>query len=335
VRQFKIAVIGCGGVSNMHFNGYVNHPERIEIRSACDVDLERVQLAQQKYGFAQAFTSLEEMLDGSEWEVGVVCTPTPVRRQVVQTLAAAGKHIFVEKPFADTYAEAEEMVRICQSAGVTIAVDQNFRYHFPYEHARQLIETGLIGEITGIIHQELTFRQDKGWRIQTQRHAMSVMGVHWLDGIRRLAMSEPSTIYALTRSSPAIECAGETEAFVQIEFKNGVIASYVESFSVPHRRAETVIAGDKGALVLTYDQMELYSKENRHHPQQTWQNPYRGAAKPESAYACLNDLLSALEQGNEPPNSGRDNLKTIALLDGAYRSAQERREVLLGERLHA
>jgi D-apiose dehydrogenase len=319
----------------MHFDGYVNHPERIKICAACDVDPERVQAAQQKYGFAQAFTSLEAMLGESEWEVGVLCTPTPVRRQVVQTLAAAGKSIFVEKPLADTYAEAEEMVRICQSAGVTIAVDQNFRYHFPYEHARQVIEEGLIGEVISIIHQDLMFRQDKGWRIQTQRHALSVMGVHWFDGFRRLVKSEPSTIYARTRSSPAIECEGETEAFVQIEFKNGVIASYVESFSIPRGRAETVVAGDKATLVLTYDGMELYSKENRRRPQQTWQNPYRDAAKPESAYACLNDLLSALEQGHEPPNSGQDNLKTIALLDGAYRSAQERREVSLAEKLHA
>lgn len=311
----------------MHFEGYVKHPERIEIVAACDLDLERVQAAQQTYGFAQAFTSLEEMIAGAEWEVGVVCTPTPVRRQVVQTLAAAGKHILVEKPFADTYAEAEEMVRICRDAGVTIAVDQNFRYHFPYKQARQLIEDGTIGDVVSIIHQDLMFRQDKGWRIQTQRHAMSVMGVHWLDGIRLLVQSDARAIYSLTRSSAAIECTGETEALTQIEFQNGVIASYVESFSIPRRRAETVVAGEQGALVLTYSGIELYTKENRNEPRQTWDNPYKGTAKPESAYACLNDLLTALEEGHEPPNSGQDNLKTIALLDGAYRSAAERREI--------
>jgi D-apiose dehydrogenase len=59
MRQFKIAMIGCGGVSQMHFDGYV---------------------------------SLEEMIEGADWEVGVVCTPTPVRLQVVKTLAAAGKY---------------------------------------------------------------------------------------------------------------------------------------------------------------------------------------------------------------------------------------------------
>lgn len=335
MRQFKIAMIGCGGVSQMHFDGYVTHPDRLEIVAACDLDPNRVQQAQQKYGFAQAFTSLEEMIEGADWEVGVVCTPTPVRLQVVKTLAAAGKHILVEKPFADTYEEAAEMVRICEEAGVTLAVDQNFRYHFPYLHARQLVEEGAIGKVINLIHQDLMFRQDQGWRTQTKRHAMSVMGVHWFDGFRLIVQDEPESIFCITQSSPAIDCAGETEAFTQLRFRNGVTVSYVESFSTPRRRAETVVVGEQGSLVLDYDGISLYTKENRNAAKQTWENPYRGAAKPESAFACLNELFTALEEEREPSNSGRDNLKTIELLDAAYRSAEEGRPVLFGEEVYA
>lgn len=321
MKQFKIAVVGCGGVSQMHFDGYITHPDRIHISAACDLDPERVQAAQQKYEFDHAFTSLEEMIEGAEWEVAVVCTPTPVRKHVVQTLAAAGKHILVEKPFADTYEEAAEMVEIAWSAGVQLAVDQNFRYHFPYELARQLVAEGLIGEVISIMHEDQMFRQDRGWRTETERHAMSVMGVHWLDGMRWIVQSEPRTIYSVTRSSPAIDCVGETEAFTTIGFENGVIGSYVETFTVPRRRSETIVSGVDGALILTYDGVALYTKDNRNEPKQTWENPYRGAAKPQSAYACLNELLTALEEGRDPSNSGADNLRTIALLDGAYRSA--------------
>jgi D-apiose dehydrogenase len=331
MKQFKIAVVGCGGVSQMHFDGYVTHPDRLHISAACDLDEARVQAAQHKYEFDHAFTSVEEMIEGADWEVAVVCTPTPVRKQVVQTLAAAGKHILVEKPFSDTYAEAEEMVAIARDAGVKLAVDQNFRYHFPYEHARELVEEGLIGEVISIMHEDLMFRQDQGWRTQTERHAMSVMGVHWLDGMRWIVQSAPESIYSITRSSPAIDCVGETEAFTSIVFQNGVIGSYVETFTVPRRRAETIVSGVDGALILTYDGIAHHTKENRNGPKQTWENPYRGAAKPQSAYACLNELLVALEEGREPTNSGEDNLKTVALLDGAYRSAKERREIRFGE----
>jgi D-apiose dehydrogenase len=335
MKQFKIAVIGCGGVSQMHFDGYVKHPDRLHISAVCDLDPVRVEQAQQKYGITQGFSSLEEMIDGADWEVGVVCTPTPVRLQVIKTLAAAGKHILVEKPFADSYAEAEEMVTICEEAGVTLAVDQNFRYHFPYVHARQLVEEGKIGKLVSIMHQDLMFRQDRGWRTQTKRHAMSVMGVHWFDGFRWIVQDEPQSIFSITRTSPAIDCAGETEAFTQLVFRNGVAVSYMESFTTPRRRAETIVVGEEGALVLTYDGIDLYDKENRNTPKETWENPYRGAAKPESAFACLEQLLIALEEEREPSNSGRDNLKTIALLDAAYRSAEQKSEISFLEEVPA
>src|SRR5688572_15374971 len=117
MRQFKIAIVGCGGVTQMHFDGYANHQERIHISAACDLDAERVRAAQEKYGFDQGFSSLQAMLAGAEWEVGVVCTPTTVRKPIVKTLATAGKHILVEKPFAESYEEAEEMVQIAREAG--------------------------------------------------------------------------------------------------------------------------------------------------------------------------------------------------------------------------
>ena len=331
MNQFKIAVIGCGVVSRMHFDGYVAHPDRLSISAACDLDLARVQQVQQKYGFAQGFGSLEAMIEGADWQVGVVCTPTPVRLPVVKTLASAGKHIFVEKPLADSYEEAAEMVRICDEAGVELAVDQNFRYHFPYDRVRALVETGAIGAITGIVHQDLMFRQDKGWRIERKRHALSVMGVHWFDGFRWMVQDEPRSILCMTRSSPLIDCAGETEAFTQLMFRNGVVVSYVQSFSSPVRRTETLVIGEQGMLVIHYDGITLYDRENRAEPKAVWENPYSGAAKPESAFVGLEQLLIALEEGSEPSNSGHDNLKTVALLDAAYRSAEAGREITFYE----
>ena len=327
MKQHRIAVIGCGGVSTMHFEGYMAHPDRLHIAAACDLDPARVQQAQQNYGFAQGFDSLAAMIDQADWEIGVICTPTPVRLEVVQALAEAGKHIYVEKPLADSYAEAEAIVNLAEAAGVTLAVDQNFRYHYPFDHARRLVQAGKIGQVVSIVHQELNFRQDRGWRLEMPRHALSVMGVHWFDGFRWIVQDEPKSISCHTRSSPAIHCAGETDAMTQLVFQNGVMVSYVQSFSSPFRRSETVVIGDEGALVLHYEGIALYTKENRLEPKEEWPNPYAGKNKPESAYAGLEELLCALEENREPSNSGRDNLKTIALLDAAYRSAEVGHEI--------
>ena len=60
-----------------------------------------------------------------------------------------------------------------------------------------------------------------------------------------------------------------------------------------------------------------------------WDNPYAGPGKPESAFRSLARLLDAVDTGQPPSNSGQDNLKTIALLEAAYASAEQNRPVEL------
>jgi predicted dehydrogenase len=315
----------------MHFEAYLPHPERIRIVAACDTDPERVKEAQSMYGVERGFASLEEMIAQAEWEIAVVCTPTPVRRQVVDALASAGKHAFVEKPFADSYQEALYMVEACERAGVKLAVNQNFRFHYPFEMAREIVAQGEIGRVVSVLHQDLMFRQDRGWRTQTKRHALAVMGIHWFDGFRRVLNDEAASLVCETRSSAAIQCAGETEASVQINFSQSGLVTYVESFSAPREKTETVVCGEAGQLVFSYDGLSVFDREHRSTPSRTYENPLRGSHKPEATLLGLDLFLNALEQGSEPANSGRDNLKTVALLDGAYRSAEGRRAVVFNE----
>ena len=327
MKTFKIAVVGCGGVSDMHFKAYKAHAERVDIVAVCDLDQQRLQHAQAKHGFAAAFPSLQEMIEQADWEVAVVCTPTSVRESVVESLAAAGKHVFVEKPMADSYAEAQRMVAACAQAGVQLAVDQNFRYHYPFNVAKQVTASGDLGQPLSVLHQDLHFRQDSGWRTQCQRHALSVMGVHWFDGFRWMLDCEAKSLVCHTHSSAAIECVGETEAGVHIVFDNEVMISYTQSFSSSVARTETLIIGEAGTLILDYSKSVLFNHGNRQTPAAQWANPYSGERKPESVFECLNQMLTALEQGQEPANSGRDNLNSIALLDAAYTSAAEQRAI--------
>jgi D-apiose dehydrogenase len=322
MKSFKIAIVGCGNISRMHFEAYLPHPERIQIVAACDTNRASVDDKCRRYDIAQGFSSLEEMIAGAEWDVAVVCTPTHVRTQVVDHLASAGKHIFVEKPFADTYADALHMVDICRQAGVKLAVNQNFRYHYPFETARGLIAQGAVGNVVNIIHQDLMFRQDSGWRIEQKRHAMAVMGVHWFDGFRWILDDDVVSLTCETRSSSAIQCVGETEASTLMHFGKGTLVTYLESFSSLTGNTETQVIGERGELVLDYDQISLFDREHRTTPLERWENPYRGEQKPKASFEGFNRLLTAIEQGGEPPNSGGDNLKTIALLDSAYRSAE-------------
>jgi predicted dehydrogenase len=324
----QIAVVGCGNVSAMHFDGYNAHPERVRVVAACDPVPERRAWAEQEHGVPRTFASVEDLLGFDSWDVAVVCTPSAVREPAVAALAGAGKHVMTEKPLADTYAEARRLVGLCADAGVLLAVNQNFRDHYAFGIAAQLIADGEIGAVRGISQLDLMFRQDQGWRIRQQRHALSVMGVHWLDGFRQLIAADATRVLARTFSSPAIDCAGETDAFVQIDF-GSVPVTYVQSFSSRVTVADTIVVGEQGTLRFGYDKLIRVNDAGAGR----WDNPYSGPGKPESAFRSLNRLLDAIDAGQLPSNSGQDNLKTIALLEAAYASADSKRPVELSEGL--
>ncbi|MCZ6632152.1 MAG: Gfo/Idh/MocA family oxidoreductase [bacterium] len=329
MKNYPIAFVGCGNVSRMHFSGYLAHPERVTITGGCDPSTERQEHVTQQYGISKTFSTLEELVAQADWEVAIVCTPTPIRAPLIAQLSSAGKHIFVEKPMADTLDEAKNMVDLCEQAGVSLAVDQNFRYFYPFSIARDLIQEGALGNILSITHRNLTFRQDSGWRTQCARHALSVMGVHWLDGFRWILGKEAATMFCQTTSSPAIDCVGDTDATVLITFPGGTTVSYEQSFSSQVRQTDTVIIGEEGTLFLDHEHVILYTKISGQTPARQWDIPKENTRKPEATYQALDQFLTALEQGHEPENSGRDNLNTIALLDAAYQSAETHRIVTL------
>ena len=321
MRQFRIAVIGCGGISSMHLNAYRDQPVRVKPVAACDIVPEKAQEAKAVYGFEHAFASVAETIAGAEWEVAVVCTPTPVREAVVGPLAAAGKHIFIEKPMADTIQEARRMVDLVQAAGVKMAVDQTYRYYYPFDLAKEVIAAGRIGRVISVSHRGVGFRQDAGWRPTCRRHVLSVMGVHWVDGFRWMLGAEGVEVRAQTHHSNAIDCFGETDANVQLLFDNGTSVNYTQSFSCLGVAVDTVVIGETGTLHMTYDGMRLYAGGNGHDPAETWETPHVGTNVP-TTFKLLDELLVGIEQGTQPPNNCIDNLKTISLLEAAWRSAE-------------
>jgi len=323
VRVFRLAIVGCGGVSGLHAAAYTRHPERVQVVATIDPVRERAdELASQFPGY-RASGSLGEAVEHSSWDIGVVCSPTPVRSKVVEELARSGKHVFVEKPFADNLIDAMHMVEVCELAGVQLAVHQNFRYHYPFDLARSLIGSGRVGPVSTVVHRDLMFRQDQGWRTSTKRHSLAVMGVHWLDGFRWMLKDEPVSVWCVTHSSPLIDTAGDTDAAVQATFRCGTAVSYVQSFSCPVPDLGTTVIGEAGSLRLSHKELREWSVPGGPDPAATSHpNPW-GSDKPEATFLAIEELLKAVETNCTPSNSGRDNLGTVAFLEAAYRSAED------------
>jgi predicted dehydrogenase len=154
---------------------------------------------------------------------------------------------------------------------------------------------------------------------------MAIMTIHWFDGYRWMLNDLPETIYCQTSKSRLIQGQGETHTSLIIRFRSGCVASLTESFGSHRRTAiSPTLDCDAGSLEITGAELRVYEAGK---PEPVRVIPATNASMETATYLCLADLLDAIEAEREPTNSGRDNLKSMAMMEGAYWSAKENRVV--------
>ena len=117
----RIGIIGAGGISRAHAEGYQALGDRVRIAAVADIDAERAADAAARWGAAHALQRYEDLLALPEVDAVSICTYNNAHCAPAVAALEAGKHVLVEKPMAATTAEAVQMVRAGLGAGVTLA----------------------------------------------------------------------------------------------------------------------------------------------------------------------------------------------------------------------
>ena len=120
-RKIHFALVGCGRISERHFDAIRKHQDRCELVAVCDSD--PVVAAQHGEELkVEHFVSLETLLASSEADVVVLCTPSGLHPMQTVQVARAGRHVITEKPMATRLADGKRMVAECDNAGVRLFV---------------------------------------------------------------------------------------------------------------------------------------------------------------------------------------------------------------------
>lgn len=171
--------------------------------------------------------ALEEALADPAVEAVILCTPQDLHTEQVLAAAAAGKHVFCEKPLAMRRADAEASVAACRAAGVVLGVGHERRYEPAMRRLRGLIRDGALGTL---LHGEANFSHDKlthikpgDWRADPRNPAaMTGMGIHLTDAF--LELFGPATeVYAAAAGIVSERVNGDLVS-VQMRFASGATA---------------------------------------------------------------------------------------------------------------
>lgn len=145
-RKIRFAIVGCGRISERHIAALEAHSARAELVAVCDVDPAALAEAERRTG-VPGYPSLERLLESSDAEVVVLCTPSGLHADQGIAAAEAGRHVVSEKPMATRWEDAKRFVNACDRAGVRLFVVKQNRRNATLQHVRRAIEQGRFGRI--------------------------------------------------------------------------------------------------------------------------------------------------------------------------------------------
>ena len=183
-------------------------------------------------------SSLDDVLADKSIQAVVLATPHTKHRIQVEAIAAAGKHLYCEKPFALTKADAQAALDACKSAGIVIAVGHHFRLMPSMRVLAELKDTGAFGTI---MHAEGNYSHDwladypaDSWRMRAEESragGMTGMGIHVLDCFRDM-VGPMKRISALSKARALKLPTGDTTSAL-VEFENGATGTLVTTMKTP------------------------------------------------------------------------------------------------------
>jgi predicted dehydrogenase len=189
----------------------------------------------------QAFTlgaSFEEAIADPQVQAVILATPHSKHRAQVEAAAAAGKHIYCEKPFALAKADAAAMLEACKRAGIVIGVGHHFRLMPSMRVLDELKEKGAFGTIMHVegnySHDWLANMPADSWRMaaaESRAGGMTGMGIHVLDCFRDLA-GPMKRIAALSKARALKLPTGDTTSAL-IEFESGATGTLATTIKTP------------------------------------------------------------------------------------------------------
>ena len=356
-NKLKIAVIGCGGISNCHLGGYSRNPN-VEIYALCDINRARAEEKAAKYGvpLERVFDDKDKMLAAlPEIDAVSVCTWNNAHAECTIAALNAGKHVLCEKPMAMNAAEAIAMKAAAEKSGKLLMIGFVRRHGNDAAVVRDFVDAGYFGDIYYAKAQYLRRNGNPGgWFGDKSRSGggpLIDLGVHVIDYVRYLkgkpkAVSVYGATYQKLFNRPHIKkthegyiaardtsqdtppCDVEDMATALIRFEDGTSMAIETSFSLnaqPEGKIE--LFGVKGGARIDSD-IHLYGEMNDRLVNIEIDSA-REMSFDDMFRAEVDHFIDCVLNGTECIAPAEDGVELMRILDGIYESARTGHEVLL------
>lgn len=334
VGMLRVGLLGCGDIAVHNAAALAEAPNARLV--ACHDPL--IALAEDLAGTHDAAVapSVDALLAREDLDAVVLAVPHHLHAPLALQAIAAGRHVVVEKPPANTLASAVEMVEAADRAGVVLSFCFPQRYDAAVVRARALVDAGAIGPLGGATAKLLmdrspsywtggfSGRSTSDWRERRDQAGGGVLIMnlsHYVDLVRHLTDTEVESVVAMTA---AVDRPGEIEdsASLSVRFATGAVGAFFGCTSVRGTLStELRVWGRDGHIVVEGDPRAYTLASVPGLRGSRWQ-AFAATGGPSMRAVYFSRLATALHRGEPPEVSARDGLAVQALIEAAYRSTE-------------
>ena len=282
------------------------------------------------YPGIQVTADSSEVMSSKDIDAIAVVTPVWTHYDLAKAALENGKHVFVEKPFTSSVAQAEELIELAARKNLKIMVDHTFLFTGAVKKIGQLLEEGALGKI---------------YYYDSTRVNLGLFQ-HDVNVIWDLAPHDLSIIDHLIKETPeAISATGQTHlngfedvAFITLYFPNKIIAHINVNWLSPVKVRTTLIGGEKKMLVWNdleadekikvYDKgVDITSREGLYNLLVNYRSGDMWAPQVEQVEALRGELayfVDCIRQDQTPFNDGMAGLRVVKMLEAASESLRSR-----------
>jgi predicted dehydrogenase len=318
----------------------VQRSKKAELVTCYDVIPEKARAASQKYGCTSE-KSYAEMLKREDIDGVLLVTPNAFHAEQAVLAAQHGKHVFVEKPIANTIVDGQKMIAACEKAGVVLLIGHMMRRYGGNRKIKELVHAGAIGKP---IMVEANLSSGQGWQLTPDQFrwkgddsgcpggALMTMGVHPADTFNYI-FGPIKTVFSLFNKL-YIPADVEDVTTTIFQFESGILGYLGCNFASP-RTTWTRVYGTEANLQCTvqppdlpfaelvksvpkadqYTRLELFEK-GKDHPREI------AITQGDPILEEIDEFADCIRTGDKPETDGRGGLVALALIRAAIESAR-------------
>lgn len=318
MTQLKVGLIGVGSIARDHLEG-LSKVEDAAVFALSSRNREALTAAAEKYGAEHSYRDYRELLANPEVEAVWVCTPNRLHYPMAMEVLAAGKHLFLEKPMAETLHQCREITKTARQKGLRVSLCYLSRYMPTCRAARRAIDEGRIGEPVMFIGRRM-WRRDEfpAWWADEKNLAIPHFGSHSIDlGVWYLG-ARGTQVFAVAQSRKA-QFPGDSEYVIAARMENGAMMNFEFSMSSRHTQFDHVLVGEGGTLTILGNKVLLDGE--------TYFEIDDDSMYKEGFYEEAREFVAAVVEERASLTCAEESLKSMEIVEAALESARTGKSV--------